>query len=100
VSSANAAACPRARETAEVAETPVSEAELIASHKQAALSLMIEAFEVARADGIEGDCVAQAALFTALKEFVSTYGEDAVAVFTERLPERVRNGEFSIRQPH
>lgn len=91
---------PSDRDPDTVAEMLASEADLISAHKKAALSLMLEAFEVARADGIEGDCVAQAALFTALKEFVSTYGEDAVAVFAERLPERVRNGEFSIRQPH
>ena len=27
---------------------------------------------------------------------VSCYGEDAVATFAERLPERVRHGEFSL----
>jgi hypothetical protein len=83
-----------------VSESEKSEAEVIAEHKQAALGLMLEAFEVARADGIEADCVAQAALFTALKEFVSTYGEDAVAKFAERLPERITNGEFSVRLAH
>jgi hypothetical protein len=81
-------------------DTSAAEGELIAAHKKAALDLMIEAFEVARADGIEGDCVAQAALFAALKEFVSTYGEEPVATFAQRLPERIRNGEFTVRQAH
>jgi hypothetical protein len=30
---------------------------------------------------------------------VSTYGEDAVAKFVEGLPNRVRNGEFSLILP-
>ena len=72
-----------------------------AEQRLAALSYVVEAFEEARLDGIEGDCFAQAALFTAFKELILTYGEDAVAVFAERLPERVRNGEFTVsRQRH
>ena len=47
--------------------------------------------------GIESDCFAQAALFTALQELVDAYGEEAVAIFAERLPERIRHGEFSVR---
>ena len=47
-------------------------------------------------DGVDGDCLAQASLFTAMAELVSTYGEDAVAKFVEGLPTRVRNGEFSL----
>ena len=38
----------------------------------------------------------QAALFVAFQKLVSCYGEDAVATFAERLPERVRHGEFSL----
>ena len=62
--------------------------------KQAALSYLSEA--EARHDGVDGDCLAQASLFTAMAELVSTYGEDAVAKFVEGLPARVRNGEFSL----
>ena len=50
----------------------------------------------ARLDGVDGDCLAQAALFTALTELVTTYGEDATAKYAEGLPARIRNGEFSI----
>ena len=35
------------------------------------------------------------ALFTALSELVTTYGEDATAKYAEGLPARIRNGEFS-----
>ena len=67
--------------------------------KQAALSYLNEAWAEARHDGVDGDCLAQASLFTALAELVGTYGEDAVAKFVEGLPARVRNGEFSIDRP-
>jgi hypothetical protein len=63
--------------------------------KQAALGYVHEAWAEARLDGIDGDCMAQACLFAALIEFVSTYGEDAAATFAEGLPVRIRNGEFS-----
>jgi len=64
--------------------------------KQAALSYLNEAWAEARHDGVDGDCLAQASMFAALAELVTTYGEDAVAKFAEGLPSRVRNGEFSI----
>jgi len=64
--------------------------------KQAALSYLHEAWAEARHEGVDGDCLAQASLFTALAELVSTYGEDAVGKFVEGLSARVRNGEFSL----
>jgi hypothetical protein len=64
--------------------------------KQTALSYLNEAWAEARHEGVDGDCLAQASLFAALAELVSTYGEDAVAKFVENLPARVRNGEFSL----
>src|SRR3978361_1966607 len=64
--------------------------------KQAALSYLTAAWAEARHDGVDGDCLAQDSLFTAMAELVSTYGEDAVAKFVEGLPTRVRNGEFSL----
>ncbi len=67
--------------------------------KQAALSYIHEAWTEARLDGIDGDCMAQACLFAALIEFVSTYGEEAAAGFAEGLPVRIRNGEFSADLP-
>jgi hypothetical protein len=67
--------------------------------KRVALGYLQEAWAEARLDGIDGDCLAQACLFAALAEFVSTYGEEAAATFTEGLSSRIRNGEFSIEQP-
>jgi hypothetical protein len=66
--------------------------------KRAALGYLNEAWAEARLDGIDGDCLAQACLFAALAELVSTYGEDASARFAEGLPARIRNGEFTVEQ--
>ena len=74
------------------AKDPVSESE----QKQIALSYLFEAWNEARLDGVDGDCLAQASLFSALSELVTTYGEDATAKYAEGLPARIRNGEFSI----
>lgn len=64
--------------------------------KHAALSYLNEAWAEALHDGIDGDCLAQASIFTAFAELVTTYGEDPVAKFVEGLPARIRNGEYSL----
>src|SRR6516165_8996840 len=51
--------------------------------KRAALGYLNAAWTEARVDGIDGDCLAQACLFAAFAEFVSTYGEEAAARFAE-----------------
>src|SRR5262245_30153805 len=66
--------------------------------RRAALGYLAEAWAEARLDGIDGDCLAQACLFTALAELVSTYGEEAAARYAEGLVVRIRNGEFSVGQ--
>jgi hypothetical protein len=64
--------------------------------KKAALGYLNEAWNEARIEGIDGDCLAQACLFAAFAEFVSTYGEEAAAHFAEGLANRIRKGEFSL----
>jgi hypothetical protein len=64
--------------------------------KKVAISYLHEAWAEARLDGIDGDCMAQACLFAALSELVTTYGEDATAKFATGLSERITNGEFSL----
>ena len=65
--------------------------------KRATLGYLHEAWaEALPRDGIDGDCLAQACLFTAFAEFVTTYGEEAAARFAEGLAVRIRNGEFSL----
>ncbi len=67
-----------------------------AEERQIAMAILMEFFAEAELDGLDEDSVTQAALFVALQKMVSCYGEDAVASFAERLPERVRHGEFSL----
>jgi hypothetical protein len=67
--------------------------------KRAALGYLHEAWAEARIDGIDGDCLAQACLFAALAELVTTYGEEAAAQFADGLAGRIRNGEFSLAPP-
>ena len=64
--------------------------------KRVALGYLHEAWAEAKLDGIDGDCLAQACLFAALAEFVTTYGEEAAATLAEGLGTRIRNGEFSL----
>jgi hypothetical protein len=66
--------------------------------KRVALAYLNEAWAEACLDGIDGDCLAQACLFAAFAELVSTYGEDASATFAQGLPKRIRNGEFTVEQ--
>jgi hypothetical protein len=74
--------------------TPVPDHE----QKRLALGYLQEAWAEARHDGVDGDCLAQACLFAALAEFVTTYGEEAAAAFTDGLSTRIRRGEFSVEQ--
>ena len=83
------------------AETSSYTRHAVSDHEQkrVALGYLQEAWAEARLDGIDGDCLAQACLFAAFAEFVTTYGEDAAAIFAEGLSVRIRNGEFSLEQP-
>ena len=78
-----------------ITHDPVPEHE----QKRVALGYLHEAWAEARLDGIDGDCLAQACLFAAIAEFVTTYGENAAATFAEGLSTRIRNGEFTLEQP-
>ena len=79
---------------------PLSDLQELNAIKQAALSYVTEAFAEAELDGLDADCMAQAALFAAFKELVETYGEDAVAQYAEGLPDRIRSGGFSTALKH
>jgi len=80
--------------TTQVIEAPEQAPEH--EQKRAALGYLNAAWMDARVEGIDGDCLAQACLFAAFAEFVSTYGEEAAARFAEGLAPRIRNGEFSL----
>ena len=68
----------------------------IAEKKRVALTYLSEAWDGAIAEGVDPEIVAHAALFTALCDLISTYGEEPVAELAETLPGRVRAREFTV----
>jgi len=76
----------------------LAERETVADREQKrrALGYLQDAWAEANHEGIEGDCLAQTALFLGLAELISTYGEEATARYTESFAARIRNGEFSV----
>jgi hypothetical protein len=66
--------------------------------KHLALRYLLDAWEEAAYEGVDRDCLATAAIFAALSKLIITYGEEPVAVMCQRLPERVRAGEFTVVQ--
>ena len=68
------------------------------SQKQAALRYILDAWEEALYDGIEPECLANAALFAALADLISLYGEDAVAKMAGGLSRRIQHGEFTLER--
>lgn len=65
--------------------------------KSRALNLILDAWDKALAEGAEPEIVASVAIYAALTDMVDRYGEDAVADFCSTLPERTRNGEFTLK---
>jgi predicted kinase len=65
------------------------------THKHA-LQYILDAWDEATANGVQGDTLATAALFTALSALVDSHGEEAVSALTERLAKRIEKGEFSV----
>jgi len=57
-----------------------------AEPKYVALRYIMEAWEEAVYDGIDPDCIATAAIFAALSDLITTYGEEPVAKLAERPP--------------
>ena len=62
--------------------------------KQLALGYLQDAWTEARHDGVEGDCLAQTALFLALVELISTYGEEAQPVTRKTSPRASATANF------
>jgi hypothetical protein len=62
------------------------------------LSYILDAWEEALHDGIEPECLANAALFAALADLIALYGEDAVAKMTGGLSRRIHHGEFTLKR--
>lgn len=67
------------------------------TQKARALELILDAWDRAMADGADPEVIASVAIYAAVADMVDRYGEQAVADFCATLPERVRNGEFTLR---
>ncbi len=70
--------------------------------KAIALELLLDAWDEALAQGCSPELVATSAIFAAIADMVDLYGEEPVADMAAGLPERIRRGEFSMRdeRPH
>jgi hypothetical protein len=85
----------KANET-QLVEIDHTDSDELRLQKREAFVRLSEVWKDALGAGIEPDVLAQVALFTALGDLIATYGEDAVADFAERLPDRIVSGEFTI----
>lgn len=61
-----------------------------------ALHFILEAWEEGTDSGIAPELMAYAAIYTALTDLVTTFGEDAVVRLVEGFGARVRSGEFTL----
>jgi hypothetical protein len=77
----------------------LSDAEL-AQLKKRAMMMIAHTFAEGQDDGLDGDLMAQAALFAAFSELVSTYGEDAVATYAQTFAPKILAGAFSLVPRH
>lgn len=65
-----------------------------------ALDLILAAWDEGADTGVAPEQMAYAALFTALTDLVSIYGEDAVVRLTRGLEKRIDQGEFTLKRRH
>jgi hypothetical protein len=72
---------------------------VIAEKKRAALAYLTAAWDEAIAEGIDSEILAHAALFAALSDLISTYGEEPVAELVGSLSDRIRRSEFTVSRP-
>ncbi|MGI9404653.1 MAG: hypothetical protein ACR2OF_09140 [Hyphomicrobium sp.] len=63
-----------------------------------ALSLILAAWDKGEESGIPIEHMAYAALFTALTDLVTHFGEDAVVTLARSLEERINLGEFTLHR--
>lgn len=66
------------------------------SQKSRALDLILDAWDKALAEGVEPEVLASVGLYATLVDMIDRFGADAVAEFCATLPDRVRNGEFTL----
>ena len=65
--------------------------------KARALELVLNAWDQALSEDVDPEVIASVAIYAAMADMVDRFGEQAVADFCATLPERIRNGEFTLR---
>lgn len=65
-----------------------------------ALDLILADWDEGADTGVAPEQMAYAALFTALTDLVSIYGEEAVVKLTRGLEARIDAGEFTLQRRH
>ena len=65
--------------------------------KARALELVLDAWDQALAEEVDPEVIASVAIYAAMADMIDRFGEQAVADFCATLPERIRNGEFTLR---
>ena len=78
-------------------ETSLKEIDDMIVHEkmQAAWESQTEAWAESRADGIEPEIIAEAAISFAMQETIRLHGEEGAEALIESLRERILAGEFS-----
>jgi hypothetical protein len=66
--------------------------------KDRALDLILDAWDMALVRGCAPEQIATSAIFAAFADLIDVYGEDGLAEMAHRQPDRVRRGEFSMRE--
>ncbi|MEQ9135792.1 MAG: hypothetical protein RLO51_11330 [Thalassobaculum sp.] len=65
--------------------------------KRIALKVILEAWDEAIAQGSSPEIVASSAIFAALTDMIDIYGESTVADMVQDWPDRIRDGEFTLK---
>jgi len=87
--------------TQAVAGPALEQDSFVAEHKRKAMALFLDAWDEACAQGIPSDLLSEVCLYLALTDLIEDRGEEDVAAIIEALPERVRAGDFTLREePH
>lgn len=84
-------------ETSKTADCPDGPMDAQAQRARA-LNVLLGAWDQALIEGCDPEAVANSAIYVALADLVDVYGEEVVARMTEKLPQRVARGEFSMRE--
>ena len=64
--------------------------------KKIALDLFLDAWDKACEQGVEADLLCEVMIYMALTDLVADRGEDVTADLMSTLPERIRDGEFTL----